>query len=165
MRNAVKTGSNMLKLHYLLIVSVICVAGCANMLTSKPQAPSVSVAQVVPLNLSLSKSELAITLRVNNPNSYDLAVQALDFEVFLAGEKMADGNSSDAVTIPANGEALMDVAVVAGMSTLWNQAKKLFSNDNTELKYSVIGAVKLANWPTRIPFNVERTLDNSTLSE
>lgn len=142
---------------------LIMMSGCISLLTSKPVAPTVSVTRVVPLNLSLSETELSITLLIENTNDFDLPLQALDFTAWFAGSKIADGKSLDAVTIPANGNALLDVAVVAGLSTLWDQFKTMFEEQQFDVKYSVTGTAKLANWPTRIPFNVERTLETPTL--
>jgi len=146
----------------VLVLTTSLILGCASPLTSKPEAPTVSVTRVVPLNLSFTESELGVTLRVVNPNPYALPIQKLLFDVILAGEKIAVGNSAASVTIPANGEAQLEVAVTAGLSKLWGQVKNLFDNgDNQDdVKYSVVGTVKLANWPARIPFNVERTLES-----
>lgn len=153
------------RLTRLSVISLICLlqTACTTLLPQKPEAPTVSVTRVIPRNLSLSSTELDITLRVANPNGFDLPIQSLDFAVFFSGEKIADGKNSDAVTLPAKGEALVDVSVVAGLSRLWDQLKSVLSDKNSALNYNVAGTIKLANWPARIPFNVERELKQPKL--
>lgn len=156
-------GNRFASAMLLLLATASLLYGCASLLTTKPEAPTVSVTRVVPLNLSLSETRLNITLRLENSNGFDLPLQDLDFTAWFAGAKIADGRSTDPVTIPANGDALLDVAVVAGLSKLWDQFKTMFEEQQFDVNYAVTGTAKLANWPARIPFNVERKLDASGL--
>lgn len=147
-------------------VLLLLVSGCASLEKAKPVAPEVSIASVRPLNLSLSGQKLNFTLRVKNPNAFDLPVQSLEFAATLAGKKIAEGVNNSAVTIPANQEAMMDVVVVAGLSTVIEQfksiagslGKDLSTEEGINLDYGVKGAVKLANWPTKFPFDVKGDL-------
>lgn len=124
------------------------------MLSKKPQAPIVKIAAVKPLNLSFTKQRLAFTLQVHNPNAYDLPLQNLDFVASLAGNNIATGKSDQAVTLPANGEAIVEVEVEAKINKLISHFQSMLSANSINLEYGVKGHVKLANWPTRIPFDV-----------
>ena len=145
---------------------LLLVSGCATLEKAKPVAPEVSIASVRPMNLSLTGQKLNFTLRVKNPNAFDLPVQSLEFAATLAGKKIAEGVNNSAVTIPANQEAMMDVVVVAGLSTVIDQfksiagslGKDLTTEEGINLDYGVKGAVKLANWPTKFPFDVKGDL-------
>lgn len=156
------TPMGLTRLSLLTSLLLVGVCGCSTLAITQPESPTVSVTRVVPQNLSLTKSKLNFTLRVNNPNAFDLPVETLDFVAFFSGDKIASGNTYEQVTIPANSEADIDVEVVARLSKLWDQLKTMFNEDQSNLKYTVTGSVKLANWPTRIPFNVERSLENPT---
>ncbi len=133
---------------------------CAAVPLSKPIAPTVSVAAVKPLNFSLTSQKLAFTLRVNNPNSFDLPMESLTFSANLGGEHLAQGSSVNKVTIPAKGEAMLNVTVEAGLSKIINKLDAILKQQATELDYDVTGVVKLANWPANIPFNVEGELED-----
>ena len=60
----------------------------------------------------------------------------------------------------------MDVTVVAGLSTVINHFKSiagslgedLTSEEGLNLDYGIKGAVKLANWPGKFPFDVKGDL-------
>ncbi len=136
------------------IAIMILLSGCATMLPKKPEAPVVKIAAVRPLNLSFSKQRLAFTLQVHNPNTYDLPLQSLDFIASLAGKKIATGKSDQEVTLPANGAATVEVEVEAKINRLISQLQSMLRADSLNLDYGVKGHVKLANWPTRIPFDV-----------
>jgi len=133
---------------------------CSTVPLSKPKSPSVTVAGARPINLSLTSQTIGLTLRVANPNSFDLPMQSITFNARFAGEKFAQGNSVNRVTIPANGEALLEVEVKAGLGQLASQLKSMFDTEQVELNYDVVGVVKLANWPKAIPFNVEGELED-----
>lgn len=141
----------------LIIIAItigLLLSGCATMLPKKPQAPIVKIAAVRPLNLSFTQQRLAFTLQVHNPNTYDLPLQSLDFVASLAGNKIATGKSDQEVTLPANGEATVEVVVEARVDKLISQFQSMLSATSINLEYGVKGHVKLANWPTRIPFDV-----------
>jgi len=103
---------------------------------------------------------IGLTLRVENPNGFDLPMQSLTFKARFAGKQFAQGNSIDRVIIPANGEALLDVEVKTGLSKLIKQLSSAVSTENPELDYDVTGLVKLSNWPLAIPFNVEGEIED-----
>ncbi len=148
------------------VMALFTLSACATLENAKPVAPEVSIASVRPMNLSLSGQKLNFTLRVKNPNAFDLPVQSLEFAATLAGKKIAEGVNNSAVTIPARQEAMMDVIVVAGLSTVIDQFKSiagsigedLKSEEGISLDYGIKGAVKLANWPTKFPFDVKGDL-------
>lgn len=136
----------------LVAVLMLAVAACSSVPTHKPIAPEVSIAAVKPINVSLSGQKLLFTLRVKNNNNYDLPLKSMQFIASLAGEEIARGSSSDRVNIPANGEAMVDVAVIAGLSALADQIRSITSSDAQAIEYALKGLVRLSNWPVAIPF-------------
>lgn len=147
---------------FLLLVSVLLFSGCASLPTNKPIAPSVVVESVRPLNLSLSGQKLEFRLRIDNPNGFDLPVEGLKFAAKLGGDKIADGISNERVTVPANSDAILQVEVKAGLGKVLNRLRDMLKGDDVKLDYDVSGTVKLATWPTAIPFNVDGELENPT---
>lgn len=148
-----------------LAILILLSTGCANTLSVKPQSPTVKVAGVSPINLSLTDTRLNFSLLVQNPNGFNLPVRNLDFDAFFAGKRIARGKSNQSVTIPANGEAIIDVGVSTGLSQILKHVKSMFDQQDFNLNYGVKGQVKLANWPAKIPFNVEGRLDEVAVPE
>jgi len=148
-----------------LLVIFICgfLTACSSLPLAKPQSPTVTVTGVRPLSLSLTSQKIGLTLRIANPNSFDLPMQSLTFAARFSGQQFAQGRSVEKVLIPANGEAMLEVEVKAGLAKLANQLKTMLSTANAELNYDVTGLVKLSNWPKAIPFNVEGEIDDPRL--
>jgi len=147
----------------LTLLLLTALSACASIPTSKPIAPKVRVVSVKPTNLSFNKAQLDFKLRVTNPNRFDLPLRQLNFVASFAGDQIAQGVSKDAVTIPANGEAILDVAVATKLSRLFGQIKDMLKAQEYDLAYGVKGSVKLANWPRTIPFNVEGELEQPNI--
>lgn len=157
------TLTKYVKLRIATLTTLITIAAvltaCSALPLKKPQAPVVSVAAVRPLNLSFTRQRLAFSLNVKNPNPYDLPLEGLDFVATFAGEKLATGESNDEVTLPAKGEAIVEVEVTAALKNLVSQFQSMLNSGDIDLQYGITGNVKLANWPTRIPFDVEGELE------
>jgi len=135
-------------------------SGCSTIPSIKPQSPSITVADVRPVSLSLTSQTIGLSLRVANPNNFDLPMQSLTFNALFSGQQFAQGHSVNNVIIPANGEALLDVEVEAGLVKFASQLKEMLDANNATLKYDVSGVVKLSNWPKAIPFNVEGEIED-----
>jgi len=148
------------QLCFLLCLLCGVLSSCSTLSSIKPQSPSITVADVRPLSLSLTTQTIGLSLRVANPNNFDLPMQSLTFLAHFSGQQFAKGHSVNNVIIPANGEALLEVEVEAGLVKLANQLKSMLDTENAELNYDVSGVVKLANWPKAIPFNVEGELED-----
>lgn len=148
-----------------LFLTLGSLVACKSIPLAKPLSPNVTVAGVRPINLSLTSQIIGLTLRVENPNGFDLPMQSLTFNARFAGEKFAQGNSIDKVVIPANGTALLDVEVKTGLGKLASQLRSMLDTNNAELNYDVTGLVKLSNWPKAIPFNVEGEIDDPRVQQ
>ncbi|MDO6460556.1 LEA type 2 family protein [Granulosicoccaceae sp. 1_MG-2023] len=142
-----------------LITASLLMTACSSLPTHKPVAPNVSIAAVRPLNLSLVNQKLAFTLDVENPNSYDLPVEGLDFIASFAGNEIASGSSDQEVTLPAKGTAQMEVIVETSLNDMMDRFSAMMKSDGIDLSYGITGTVKLANWPGKIPFNVDGELE------
>jgi LEA14-like dessication related protein len=137
------------------VIFLMSLASCAGIPTSAPIAPTVVVKSVKPLKLSFTKQTLAFQLEVSNPNPYDLPIQTLSFIAKLEDKQVAQGISSEQVTLPANGNAIVEVIVTAQIQRILGQLLSPNSKNTNDMNYDVTGFLKLANWPLKIPFNAD----------
>ena len=144
---------------FFIMALILVLAACANLPLKKPQAPIVSITEVRPLNLSFTKQRLAFTLNVKNPNPYDLPLEGLDFVASFAGQEVATGESNDEVILPANNSTTVEVDVVVALNKFVTKFQSMLNSGTLDLGYDIKGHVKLGNWPTRIPFDVEGELE------
>lgn len=144
----------------LIALACLWLSACASIPTSRPIAPTVEIQSIDIVKIGFRNQELEIKLKVNNPNSYDLPLQALAFIAAVEGAQIAQGTSNEKVTLPAEGEAIMNVQVSTRLSKLLGRLLSSANSDVADIAYDITGFVKLANWPTRIPFDKAGRVEN-----
>jgi len=142
----------------LLIMLLSLTAACSS-LPSKPVKPTIELVRVKPLNVSLTRQQLRFDLRVVNPNSFDMPIEAIDFIARFNDTNIASGKSSQAVTIAANSEAIVSLDVTAGLDRLAGTLQTLLQGNTLNLDYELAGTVDVSTWPKPIPFDVVGAMD------
>ena len=142
MKYSIKTG--------VLALLVVLMAGCAG-LTSRPEAPRVSLIGLKPVSMDLFEQRFMVSLRVKNPNQFTLPVRGLDFNMDINGKRFADGLSATNVDIPALGEGRVDVEVSSSLLNTFRQLQSIFS-EQQKFDYRINGNVMLQNRALRLPF-------------
>ena len=98
------------------VVWLLCAAGCATPLRPGFEQPSVKVTAFRPLPTEGLAPRFEITLRVVNPNSFDLVLRGLSYKAFLDDYEIIDGATTALPLLPAYGEA--DIELAASVSLL-----------------------------------------------
>ena len=147
----------------LAVMLCLLLSACTTMLTSRPLAPKVAVDSVKAEKIGLTRQHLLFRLAVSNPNNFDLPLQAINFIAAVDGVELAQGLSTERVTIPANGKAMLEVHVSTSVNKLLGRLLLAANQNRKNITYDVQGFVKLSNWPARIPFNVDGALQNPAL--
>ncbi|MEO8315850.1 MAG: LEA type 2 family protein [Pseudomonadota bacterium] len=135
-------------------VAIACLAllagGCS--LVPKFKQPQLDVVEVRMLRGDLLQQELRVGMRVQNPNDRDLNVRSIQYEVRVAGEAFAHGESDRDFTVPARGEARFDLGVTANAAAA---LLRLLGGGRLEaIDYQITGKVTLASGLVRsIPFD------------
>jgi LEA14-like dessication related protein len=133
--------------------SLLWITACS-MLPAKPVKPDIELIDVKPLNVSLTEQKLRFTLKVSNPNNFELPVESIDFIARFNGSDIANGKSNQAVTIPASSDGELTLDVTAGLDRMVSTLKTLLEGETLNLDYELAGTVKIENWSTPIPFDV-----------
>lgn len=105
-------------------VALAGLGGCAGT-PLRPLKPEVSLADIRLEGGNLVEQRFLLSLRVTNPNRFDIPVQGLRFTLDLGGEPFARGVGNRPVVVPALGEAQVEVNATAGLSGLLRQFKAL----------------------------------------
>lgn len=132
-------------------------AGCATMYgISEP--PRVSLVGIAPLELQLFEQRFRITLQVQNPNSKDITIRGLDYEIVVNERSFAQGVSGKPLTVPAYGEKTAEVEVVSTLQRLVEQLQELGSRSEPSIDYAISGHVSVDGIPIPVPFDYQGTL-------
>lgn len=102
----------------------LALAACTG-LPFQAQAPKVRVADVDIKSLGLLEQRFDVSLKVDNPNDFDLKIEGLEFDLEVNGRPFAKGGSQDAALIPAASGAVLHVEAVTRSRDLVGQLKAL----------------------------------------
>jgi LEA14-like dessication related protein len=124
-------------------------SGCATM---NLEPPRLQVVDVSLLGGDLLQQQLRVRMRVHNPNDVALPIRGISYQVQLAGETFADGESERDFEVPALGETEFNVDVTANAAAA--VLRLLGSRDRGNPEYRIMGKVRLAKGMIRtIPFD------------
>jgi LEA14-like dessication related protein len=129
----------------------VALVGCG--LTPKFEQPQIDIVDVQVLKSDLLHQELRVRLKVQNPNNRALAVKGITYEMEVAGDAFAHGQTEQGFEVPALGSAEFDVSMSANAAgtvlRLLSSGKRL-----EQVDYRLVGKVALARGVLRsIPFD------------
>jgi LEA14-like dessication related protein len=98
----------------ILLAISLSLGGCA-----RPQAPVVTPEVATVTGVSAAGLDLAVSLRVHNPNSFPLSVQAVNGTVWLdGGKRLGVGRAAPGQTLEADRSTLVESALRIAWSDL-----------------------------------------------
>jgi LEA14-like dessication related protein len=135
----------------LALAAVALVAVACTTLPVRPLSPKVTLSQVRVVRLQPAGVALRVTLDVDNPNPYPLAVAALDAAITVNGVPLADVKLPAPVTLSASAATGVDIDVT---TTLDRAIEALRRGDGGAgaLPYEVTGTAMLGDG-VRLPFS------------
>lgn len=137
--------------RWLVGLIALCLTACSG-LPLNAVAPKVSVAGVDTKSLGVFEQRVEVGLRVDNPNDFDLTIEALDFELELNGRPFAAGQTRATTLIPAASSALVRVDAATESTNLIQQIKVLPDALKGGAPYRIKGRVKTDLSSRWLPF-------------
>ncbi|MBK6672449.1 MAG: LEA type 2 family protein [Proteobacteria bacterium] len=136
-----------------VLTALVLLAGLAGCAYARLEKPTLQVVDVQMLKGDLLQQQLKLRMRVQNPNDRELPVAGITYELAVAGEAFAHGESERNFIVPALGSAEFDVNVTANAATallkILAGGRKLETVD-----YRLTGKVALSSGMLRsIPFD------------
>ena len=126
----------------LSAVGLAMLPGCASLLPPL-QTPEVGLSGIALESLGLTEQVFRARLVVSNPNSLQLKISNAAVSLEMEGIDLGTGETLDGISVPANGQGIVDVRIVAN---LLQSAPRLWSALNAGdglLNYRVNGFVNL----------------------
>lgn len=139
------------KLATLLFAVIL--GGCAIM--QPLEAPRVSLVDLRILDVTLFEQSYGLKLRVQNPNSVDLPITGMSFRLDVNDTELGSGVSDQAVTVPAYGEAVVEIKLVSNLARLMDQIRGFESGTAQSLRYRLTGNISIASRLGALPFDYQ----------
>lgn len=133
----------------LLLVTAV-IAGCAG-LPAGMEPPAVTIADFGLGSVSLFEQQFNLKLRIQNPNTEELRIDGIAFDLEINGESFAKGVGNQAVTVPRFGSDFMPVEAVSSLGGLLKQFSRLMG-DKPGFRYRIKGTLSVSGG-TRVPFD------------
>ncbi|MEE9345126.1 MAG: LEA type 2 family protein [Methylococcales bacterium] len=142
----------------IFIIGLLSLPACSS-LTSRIETPTITLAGIEPLNMTLFEQTYILKLRVQNPNDFDLPLEAMHYVLELNGSRFANGVSRQRVTIPAYDSAIIETEVISSLVSLFGQIQGFALKGTGNMQYRLVGDVNVGDWGTKIPFEYDGELN------
>jgi LEA14-like dessication related protein len=145
----------MSRLRRLGLLSVLLLSGCAT-LTPEFKKPTVAVTDIRWLNGSLLQQHMLVALTVQNPNALAIPVNSLNVAFSVDDEPIGLGKATQAVSIPAHGQATVSVEVVMDLSRAVLKLLPKLRAGTEPLHYEAKGSLGTdVLWLKELPFDLK----------
>lgn len=140
-----------MKLFITLLLGLL-LSSCASL---KFEAPKLSVVTVGMVSADVFSQQFRIRLHVRNPNKIELPIKGIEYQLFLQGDRFAEGITEQSFVVPAMGEAEFDTIIKTNfMSSIGRLLSKLNTSDQGKIQYAFEGSVLLSKGIVRkFPFS------------
>jgi LEA14-like dessication related protein len=142
----------------VLVLSTVVVSGCAG-LGAYRESPRVSLVSIQPKEMGVLEQRYGLQLRILNPNDTALPVTGMQYSLQINDREFAYGVSRQPVSIPAYGEAVLDVDVVSNLLKVLQQIQEASTGKQESLKYRISGSLSLENHLGKLPFDYRGELN------
>jgi LEA14-like dessication related protein len=141
----------------VVLLALLGLNACAGLLDDETEPPAVSLAGLSFAEPGLFEQELTISLRLRNPNEFEIPVDTLSFALDVNGATLANGRSRRDFILPSLGEVVVPVSVLVPTNDLIERVVAI--GTGRRLDYRLVGEADLGGWlPRAIPFSREGKL-------
>ena len=135
---------------FLAFVVLVFLPSCMSWFLEQP---TFSLKEVSITRLSLAEVHFLFGIEVQNPNSFDLTLRALEYNVYFFDRQVGQGRLDQEVRIAKASATLVRVPLQADFRSLGDPLGLILSGQ--DLKYKIEGAavVKASLGTTTIPFS------------
>lgn len=140
-----------MKIFITLLLGLL-LSSCASL---QFEAPKLSVVTVGMVSADVFSQQFRIRLHVRNPNKIELPIKGIEYQLFLQGDRFAEGITEQSFVVPAMGEAEFDTIIKTNfVSSIGRLLSKLNTSDQGKIQYAFEGSVLLSKGIVRkFPFS------------
>lgn len=151
------------RVHALMIPAALMLLAACSSLGPKLESPRLSLVGIQVMSTDMFAQRFKVRVLVENPNDIELPVRGLEYDIILMGDSFAEGTSTNAFVLPAQGEAEFDMMVTTNfMSAFGRLLSRVGGGKLENIDYEIVGKVYVDKGVLRkIPFSHHGTVDFS----
>ncbi|MDM7858704.1 LEA type 2 family protein [Thiopseudomonas acetoxidans] len=130
------------KTAFLFVLVANLTSGCSTWFSTNFEEPSVQLVDVEVIQARLLEQHFKLYFRIDNPNSSNLPVRGIEYEIHLNDVPLGKGKNNKWITVPAHGHAYFDVPV---QTNIWRHIRtlvRLLEKPDQKINYSLQAQVK-----------------------
>lgn len=139
-----------MKYHAGVLMIMLGLSGCASLI-SKPAPPAVKLAGIVLTQANLLEQTFILKLQLSNPNDYVLPIRGLRYQLDINGQPFAHGGNLDEVTLPAKGDAIVEVDARTNLQAWIKQLRNI--GDKDKVAYRIHGEITAPGANVQLPYD------------
>lgn len=124
----------------LAAISLLSVVACSTIAEKVIEKPAVALKSVQVTDASSKGATLVFGVQVENPNSFALKVDALQYDVEIGGKLVSSGQLESAAHVPANERAVVEIPVPVQFADLFSSALSFLQSGASQ--YRVKGSAR-----------------------
>src|SRR5262245_53853417 len=129
--------------------ALLLFAGCATV-----EPPSVTLSSLRLENSTVFEQRFLTTLRIQNPNTFDLNIEGVSFDLKVNDQPFAKGVGKADVVVPAYGTGVVEAEAITTLMGFVRQFQALTRSGGPKLSYHLTGKLKVRDRTSAIPFEV-----------
>jgi LEA14-like dessication related protein len=117
------------------------------------EKPNFTLTEILVTHLSPQEVHLLFWIQVQNPNSFDLKIQSMEYAIYLNDRKTGEGHMDQEVKIDKFSSTLVQIPLQAKLSSLGNVLGAFLTNQDLQYKIDAAVVVKAGWGRATIPFS------------
>jgi LEA14-like dessication related protein len=135
-----------------LCAALLSLSACGA-LFRRPEPPRLTLADLKLVETTFFEQKYRLALRVQNPNSFRLAIEGIDYQILIDDRLFGGGVSNKPLTIEGYGSEVWEVEAFSDLRLLLRQFLQLEKGVPESLKYRLKGHVLLKGGGVKLPFD------------
>ena len=123
-------------LHFLFITLLVLLSSCASM-NFEYEEPSIELVSLKILPAKGFEQNFEVGLKLTNPNNFELPFNGISYQLFVAGEVLAHGVTSNIPTVPAYGESRFKIPVSTSLFRGIKVVRALLKTQQQNINYQL----------------------------
>jgi len=147
----------------LAALGVLLLVGCAGLF--KPvETPRLSLVNLQVVAATIFEQQYRIQLRIQNPNTFALSVDGLQYTIEINNQHFASGVSNRSAVVPALATAVLEVEATSTLMSLFRQITTLQQGKLETISYRLFGKVHLSGFRSQ-PFDYKGEIQLGNLQQ
>jgi LEA14-like dessication related protein len=115
--------------------------------------PTFSLKEIEIKRFSLQEIDFLLGIEVQNPNSFELKLRALEYTVYLSGQEVGKGRLENEVSIVKSASTLVPVPLQANLRNLGDPLAFILAGKDLVYKIEGVAIITASMGSTTLPFS------------